>query len=40
MWKDYVIQEKSQVTSEIELLSKNQRKLLTVLARFGGTKAP
>ena len=40
IWQNYVIQERSQVASEIELLSKNQRKLLTVLARFNGTSAP
>ena len=40
MWHKYVIQERSQVASEIELLSKNQRKLLTILARINGTTAP
>ena len=40
MWQTYVIQERSQVASEIELLSKNQRKLLTILARINGTTAP
>jgi AAA+ ATPase superfamily predicted ATPase len=40
IWHNYVVQERSQVAAEIELLSKNQRKLLTVLARSNGTSAP
>lgn len=40
IWKQYVMEERSNVASEIELLSKNQRKLLTVLARTNGTNAP
>lgn len=39
-WQNYITQERSQVASEIELLSKNQRKLLTILARTNGTTAP
>jgi AAA+ ATPase superfamily predicted ATPase len=40
IWNQYMMEERSSVASEIELLSKNQRKLLTVLARTGGTGAP
>ena len=40
MWDNYVFQERTQVASEMDLLSKNQRKLLTVLARTNGTTAP
>lgn len=40
MWQNYILQERSQVASEVELLSKNQRKLLTILARHGGTDTP
>jgi AAA+ ATPase superfamily predicted ATPase len=40
VWKNYVMEERSQVANEIELLSKNQRKLLSVLARYGGTNTP
>ncbi len=40
IWQDYVIAERSQVANDVELLSKNQRKLLSVLARFDGTDAP
>lgn len=39
-WHQYVMEERSSVASEIELLSKNQRKLLTVLARSNETNAP
>jgi len=39
-WHQYVLEERSHVASEIELLSKNQRKLLTILARTDGTRAP
>ena len=39
-WHQYVMEERSSVASEIELLSKNQRKLLTVLSRIGGTEQP
>jgi AAA+ ATPase superfamily predicted ATPase len=40
IWRQYVMEERSSVASELELLSKNQRKLLTVLARTDGTGAP
>ena len=39
-WYQYAKEERSSVSSEMELLSKNQRKLLTILARVGETKAP
>jgi len=39
-WQQYIAEERSQVANEIELLSKNQRKLLAVLARCQGTDAP
>jgi AAA+ ATPase superfamily predicted ATPase len=40
IWHQYVMEERSSVASEIELLSKNQRKLLTVLSRTNGSSAP
>lgn len=40
LWQQYKREERSSVSGELELLSKNQRKLLTVLARMGGTNAP
>ena len=40
IWYQYAVEEKSSVASEIELLSKNQRKLLTILSRTDGTGAP
>ncbi len=40
VWHHYMIEERASVASELELLSKNQRKLLTVLARIGGIDAP
>lgn len=40
LWKRYVTEEQSNVASEIELLSKHQKKLLTILARTNGTKLP
>ena len=40
IWHQYAMEERSSVASEMELLSKNQRKLLTILARTGGTDAP
>jgi uncharacterized protein len=40
LWRQYRKEERSSVAAELELLSKNQRKLLTVLARTGGTNAP
>ncbi|OGO94563.1 MAG: hypothetical protein A3F10_04010 [Coxiella sp. RIFCSPHIGHO2_12_FULL_42_15] len=40
IWNQYVFEERSSVASELELLSKNQRKLLTVLSRTDGTNSP
>ncbi|MDF1827103.1 MAG: ATP-binding protein [Legionellaceae bacterium] len=40
MWIKYVSEERSHVASELDLLSKNQKKLLTILARSNGTSAP
>ena len=40
VWAQYVLEERSHVASETELLSKNQRKLLTILARSNGSVAP
>lgn len=40
LWDKYVLEERSSVAAEVELLSKNQRKLLTILARVDGTKSP
>lgn len=40
IWHQYAMEERSSVASEMELLSKNQRKLLKILARTGGTDAP
>lgn len=40
IWEQYIREERSSVASEIELLSKNQRKLLTMLARAQGTSEP
>ena len=40
LWSQYVIEERSNVASEIDLLSKNQKKLLIMLARERGTNAP
>jgi hypothetical protein len=40
LWNRYVLEERSNVGAEIELLSKNQRKLLTVLSRTNGTYSP
>lgn len=39
-WNSILMQERSQVAAELDLLSKNQRKLLTVLARTNGTATP
>ena len=36
VWEQYMLEERSSVAAEIELLSKSQRKLLTVLSRAGG----
>jgi uncharacterized protein len=40
LWNKYVMEERSNVGAEIELLSKNQKKLLTVLSRTNGTYFP
>ncbi len=40
LWRAYAIEERSQVSGELDLLSQNQRKLLVFLARSGGTAAP
>lgn len=40
LWNQYLSEEKSNVSSELEMLSKNQRKLLIVLAREHGTDLP
>lgn len=40
LWQQYQWEERSQVSAELDLLSKNQRKLLIVLARYGGTAEP
>jgi hypothetical protein len=40
IWNQYVVEERSSVSAELELLSKNQKKLLTVLSRVGGTTSP
>jgi len=40
LWNQYMMEERSSVAAELELLSKNQRKLLTVLARTSSTNAP
>lgn len=40
LWLQYKKEERSSVAAELDLLSKNQRKLLTMLARTGGTNAP
>lgn len=40
IWNQYLLEERSSVASELELLSKSQKKLLTILARTGGTDAP
>ena len=40
IWRKYIAEEKSSVAAEVDLLSKNQRKLLTMLARVGVTNAP
>jgi AAA+ ATPase superfamily predicted ATPase len=39
-WEQYVIEERSQVASETDLLSMQQRKLLITLARWDGLKTP
>lgn len=40
IWNKYKVEERSSVAAELDLLSKNQRKLLTVLARTGDTNEP
>jgi len=40
LWIKYVMEERSNVGAEVELLSKNQKKLLTVLSRTNGTYFP
>jgi hypothetical protein len=40
MWAQYAIEERSNVAEEMDLLSKNQRKLLTIFSRMGGIKEP
>lgn len=40
LWNKYVMEERSNVGAEVELLSKNQKKLLTVLSRTNGTYFP
>jgi len=40
IWIKHAIEERSQVASEMELLSKNQKKLLIAFARNGGTNEP
>lgn len=40
LWNKYVMEERSNVGAEVELLSKNQKKLLTVLSRTNGTYSP
>lgn len=40
IWQQYIQEERSNVASELELFSKNQKKLLTVIAREGSIEAP
>lgn len=40
LWFKYVNEERSHVGSEVDLLSKNQKKLLTILSRVDGTSSP
>lgn len=39
LWQQYILEEKSDVAAEVDLLSSNQRKLLTIIARENGHKA-
>ena len=39
-WQNYILEERSQVGIELDLLSKSQKKLLIALARSNGTDAP
>ena len=40
LWHQYVMEERSSVASELDMLSHNQKKLLTILAREHGTRSP
>ena len=40
LWHQYIKEERSSIAAELDLLSKSQKKLLTVLARAGGTNKP
>lgn len=40
VWQNYILEERSQVGTELDLLSKNQKKLLIALSRSNGTDAP
>lgn len=40
VWQDYILEERSQVSIELDLLSKSQKKLLIALARCNGTDTP
>ncbi len=40
IWQNYTLEERSQVGTELDLLSNSQKKLLIALARCGGTAAP
>lgn len=40
LWSQYIMEERSNVASELDLLSKNQRKLLVILSRVEGTNEP
>jgi uncharacterized protein len=40
IWQDYMVEERSQVAIELDLLSQSQKKLLIALARSNGTDAP
>lgn len=40
VWQQYMIEEQSNVDSQLDLLSKNQKKLMAVLSRAGGTAVP
>lgn len=39
-WEDYIAEERSNIGAELDLLSKNQKKLLILLARYNGTYTP
>jgi len=40
IWQQYSLEERSSIASELDMLSKNQKKLLTILARENGTDQP